>query len=116
MGLDDQTVRILVAHGRLIRVRQAWYALPETDTDVLRACSLGGRLACASALRFHGEVVDDAGVLHVELPANAVARRPGGDWDHARLHQPRNPSSGNRAVVDLCAARRQWARCGRATR
>ncbi|MGW4927568.1 hypothetical protein ACWEOH_00330 [Agromyces sp. NPDC004153] len=116
IGLDDETIRILVAHGRLIRVRQAWYALPETDADVLRACSLGGRLACASALRFHGEAVDDAGVLHVELPANAMARKLEGDWDHVRLHQPRSPSMGNRAVVDLCAAQRQWERCGRATR
>ncbi|WP_423190861.1 type IV toxin-antitoxin system AbiEi family antitoxin domain-containing protein [Agromyces ramosus] len=116
MGLDDEAVRNLVAHGRLIRVRQAWYALPGTDLDAMRACSIGGRLACASALRFHGDPVEDAGILHVELPANATARRLEGDWEHVRLHQPRHPSGGNRAVVDPSAARRQWERCGRATR
>ena len=116
MGLDDQAVRVLVAHGRLIRVRQAWYALPEADVEALRACGIGGRLACASALRFHGEAVDDAGILHVELPANAVARRPEGGWERVRVHQPRYPSSGNRAVVDAWCARRQWERCGRAGR
>lgn len=116
MGLDDEVVRILVAHGRLIRVRQAWYALPDTDADAVRACTIGGRLACASALRFHGEPVDDHGILHVEMPANGIAREPQGGWESVRVHQPRRPSRGNRAVVDLEAARRQWERCGRAGR
>lgn len=112
MGLDDQTVRILVAHGRLIRVRQAWFALPGTHADAVRACRLGGRLACASALRLHGEPVADDGLLHVEMPANALAREPEQGWESVRLHWPRHPSPGNRATVDAGAARRQWERCG----
>lgn len=116
MGLDDETVRLLVAQDRLVRVRQAWYALPDADVDAVRACGIGGRLACASALRFHGEHVDDDGVLHVELPANAVRRGLEDGGAFVRVHQPRRPSSGNRAVVDLDAARRQWERCGRAGR
>jgi hypothetical protein len=116
MGLDDQTVRIFVAYGRLLRVRQAWYALPDTHADAVRACRVGGRLACASALRFHGVAVADDGVLHVELSANAVARMPNQGWGTVRVHWTRLPSAGNRAVVDAEAARRQWERCGRATR
>jgi hypothetical protein len=113
MGLDDQAVRLLVAYGRLIRVRQAWFALPDTQVDAVRACQVGGRLACASALRLHGEPVADDGVLHVEMPANAVAREPEHGWGSVRLHWPREPSAGNRAAVDARAARRQWERCDR---
>ena len=116
MGLDDQTVRILVAHGVLLRVRQAWYALPDAHTDAVRACEIGGRLACASALRFHGQPVADDGVLHVELRANAVARAPERGWESVRVHWSRHPSSGNRAVVDAEAAWRQWEQCRRAGR
>ena len=114
MGLDDEIVRIFVAYGKLRRVRQAWYALPDADAEAVRACEIGGRLACASALRFHGEPIGDDGVLHVEMPANAVARMPEGGWAGVKLHWPRHPSPGNRAVVVAEAAWRQWARCGRA--
>jgi hypothetical protein len=114
MGLDDRTVRIVVAYGKLRRVRQAWYALPDADPDVVRACQIGGRLACRNALRFHGESVADDGILHVEMPANALSREPEGGWASVRLHWPRHPSPGNRAVVDAESAWRQWARCGRA--
>jgi hypothetical protein len=122
MALDDEMVRILVAYGSLIRVRQAWYALPDTHADILRACEIGGRLACGSALRLHGEHVADDGVLHVEVPANAVihARLDGlAAFDaqrNVRLHWARHPSTGNRAVVDVEAAWRQWGRCVRAGR
>ena len=116
MGLDDEAVRLLVAHGRLIRVRQAWYALPDTHADVMRACAVGGRLACASALRLHGDPIDDGGILHVEMPANGVAREPEGGRGSVRVHRTRHASSGNRAVVGREAARRQWERCGWAGR
>lgn len=116
MGLDDQMVRIIVSYGGLLRVRQAWYALPDTHVDVVRACQVGGRLACASALRFHGEGVADDGVLHIEMPANAVARVPESGWANVRVHWPRHPSTGNRAVIDAEAAWRQWERCSRAGR
>ena len=116
MGLDDKTIRIFVAHGGLLRVRQAWYALPDTHVDAVRACEIGGRLACASALRFHGVPVADDGVLHVEMPANAMARVPDCGSGSVRVHWRRYPSTGNRAVVDVDAAWRQWERCGRATR
>ncbi|GAA1059832.1 hypothetical protein GCM10009573_12580 [Agromyces bracchium] len=115
IGLDDETVRLLVGYRSLIRVRQAWYALPDTDADVLRACRIGGRLACASALRFHGEPVDDDGILHVELPVNASARLPADGREHVMVHQPRSASGGDRGVVELEAARRQWARCRHGT-
>lgn len=116
MGLDDETVRILVAHGGLLRVRQAWYVLPDAHLDAVRACEIGGRLACASALRFHGEPIADDGVLHVEMPANAVARTPDCGWASVRTHWPRHASTGDRAVVDAGAAWRQWERCGQAGR
>ncbi|GAA1056520.1 hypothetical protein GCM10009571_15930 [Agromyces luteolus] len=116
IGLDDETLRLLVGRQRLLRVRQAWYALPGTDNDAVRACRIGGRLACASALRFHGEHLRDDGVLHVELPANGSARRLDGGVERIRLHQPRRPSSGDRAAVDVMTARLQWERCGDAER
>ncbi len=111
MGLDDEMVRMLVAYGSVVRVRQGWYALPHADPDAIRACRFGGRLACASALRFHGEPVEDDGVLHIEMPANAVGRALEGGRHSVRAHWPRHPSGGNRAVVDADAAWRQWERC-----
>jgi len=114
VGLDDETLRIVVAYGKLRRVRQAWFALPDAHADVVRAFQIGGRLACASALRFHGEPVADDGMLHVEMPGNAVSRTPEGGLANVRLHWTRLPSPGNRAVVDAEAAWRQWARCERA--
>jgi hypothetical protein len=116
MGLDDEMVRIFVAYGGLLRVRQAWYALPDTHLEAVRACEIGGRLTCSSALRLHGELIADDGVLHVEMPANAVARAPERGWASVRLHWPRRPSPGNRAVVDAEAAWWQWERCVRAGR
>ena len=116
MGLDDETVRIIVAHGGLRRVRQAWYALPDVQLEVVRACEIGGRLACASALRFHGEPIADDGILHVEMPANAVAREPKQGWGSVRIHWPRHSSRGDRAVVVAEAAWVQWERCVRTGR
>ncbi|GAA1801731.1 hypothetical protein GCM10009749_07290 [Agromyces neolithicus] len=116
MGLDDQAVRIFTANGGLIRVRQAWYALPDTHAAAVRACEFGGRLACASALRFHGQLGEDDGVLHIEIPANSMARVPQSACGSVNVHWSRHPSAGNRAVVDAAAAWRQWERCGRAGR
>lgn len=116
-GLDDEMVRVLVGGGRLMRVRQAWYALPGTDSHAVRACRMGGRLACASALRFHGVAVGDDGALHVELPANGAVRWFEGGWEHVvRVHQPRRASPGDRAAIAVATARRQWERCGRTGR
>ncbi len=116
MGVDDEFVRILVARGGLIRVRQAWYALPATHLDVQRACRAGGRLACVSALRFLGEEVEGDGLLHIEIAANALARRPDPESGQVRVHQPRRPSRGDRAVVAIDVARNQWEQCGRTGR
>lgn len=40
--------------GRLIRVRQGWYFLPDTPGPLQRAARVGGRLACIAAAKHHG--------------------------------------------------------------
>lgn len=55
--------------GRLCRVRQGVYALPETHPSILTAAAHGGALTCAAGLREHGVWVlqEPEGAVHVWL-------------------------------------------------
>lgn len=112
MGLSDVDIRLFAGYGSLIRVRRGWYASPDADPLVVEACRFGGRLACVSALAFRGELVNHAGRLHIELPANAIVRVPDDQRARVRMHWARHPSPGDRAAVGVEAARRQALACG----
>ena len=51
--------------GRLIRVRQGWYCLPDTAEPFVRAVRVGGRLGCVAAAHQHGLDVRGTPRLHV---------------------------------------------------
>ncbi|MEP6843832.1 MAG: DUF559 domain-containing protein, partial [Pseudolysinimonas sp.] len=56
--------------GRIIRVRQGWYARPGTHPKLLSAARVGGALTCSSALALAGFWVVSDGRLHVGVEAN----------------------------------------------
>lgn len=61
--------------GRILRVRQGWYALPETPVDSQRAVRVGGRLTCASAAYELGMWEQPPARLHVNVRRNASRLR-----------------------------------------
>jgi len=109
---EEQWIRIACDYGHIVRVREGWYATPLTDPRIVEACRIGGRLACVSALGYHGLLLA-TGVdgLHVELKGNHARPIAPGDRSRARLHWARRPSPGDDAVVDPESAMRQWIRC-----
>ena len=71
VGAHSRMLTAAVRGGALIRVRRDHYALPGTDSKVLRAVRIGGRLACASALRNDGIFGFDDTNTHVHLEREA---------------------------------------------
>lgn len=53
-GCSRSEVRRAADAGRIDRVRQGVYALPDLDPDIVTAAAHGGALTCASALRAWG--------------------------------------------------------------
>ena len=108
IGVDDELIRMARNYRRLIHVRRGWWALPSTPPVLLRAWAAAGRLACVSALAFHGIVLDVSDELHIEVPAvSKGARQPG-----LRVHWSRRQDNGDRRAVSVEIAMRQAARCG----
>ncbi len=70
-GVSSSQLRLALAHGQLRRIRKGWVAIPDAPADVVRAVTLGGRVACISAAQHHGLWTPDAAVLHVGRPAHA---------------------------------------------
>lgn len=70
-GLTDAAVRSAVARGEVIRVRKGWLCTPDANPDIVRAVSLGGRLACISAAAHLGLWTPETEHLHVSRPAHA---------------------------------------------
>lgn len=85
-GIRDAEVRTAIRRGRLMRVRSGVVARPDCDPSILRAAAVGGRLAGASAARYHGFwspprarlVVEVPRGKHVEPGATTVIRGPAG--------------------------------------
>jgi very-short-patch-repair endonuclease len=57
-----------VHSGRILRVRQGWYCLPDLDERIVRAARVGGRLACVSAAEYAGFWMRGRHHLHVSVP------------------------------------------------
>ncbi|WP_308467449.1 hypothetical protein [Rathayibacter soli] len=64
-----------VRAGRVVRVRQGWYALPDASSDIVDAIAVGGALTGVSAGRQLGLWVLDDDRLHVAVPGNASRLR-----------------------------------------
>lgn len=78
-GITRTSIVKLLDAGRMHRVRQGWYALPDIAPVVRRAVRVGGVLTCATALSAHGFwSVSDRGT-HVRVPRNACRLRSAED-------------------------------------
>ena len=48
-GFDRRTVGAEVRSGRILRVRNGWFAIPDAHPDVLRAVRVGGTATATSS-------------------------------------------------------------------
>ena len=107
IGMDTEMIRWARNYRTIIHVRQGWWALPGTDETLLRAWRAGGRLACVSALAFHGGSLDLGERLHVEVPEHSSrATTPG-----VVVHWSRDQANGDRRAVSVEVAWRQTVTC-----
>lgn len=107
IGDHSEMIRWRGTYRAAIRVRRGWWALPSTPVTLIRAWEAGGRLACISALAFHGEILDVESVLHIEIPEGSRRRAAAG----VVVHWARNQRNGDRRAVSVEVVRRQANRC-----
>jgi very-short-patch-repair endonuclease len=103
--------------GRIIRVRQGWYARAGTAPDLVAAARIGGRLSCMSALDAMGIWVATDGRTHVAVSPHDCQlrsardsrrrRRPG---DPVAVHWREHPGR-SRLIVDLFSALHDLCHC-----
>ena len=106
-GVDAQLLRLAVDYRRVQRVRKGWYAVLDIEPDVLEAFSLGGSLACRSALAHYGIGAGD-GSLHIAV--HSLGGRVSSDA--VVFHATRTPLDRRRPAVSREEAERQAVRCG----
>ncbi len=70
-GHSNGRLRSAVERGELIRIRKGWLGMPDAQAEVVRAISLGGRLACLSATRQLGLWTPQGEQLHIARPRHA---------------------------------------------
>lgn len=104
-----------VAYGSLLRIREGWYCSPDLPAEAVRAVRVGGRLACLSALAFHG-LAPQPRQLHVVVDANTSRLRDPDTGEPGRspetvIHWSRRELAGDRVAVSAEEAYRQAARC-----
>lgn len=104
-----------VVYGSLIRIREGLYCGPDLPHEAVRALRVGGRLACVSALAFHGRAPEPE-LLHVVVAANTPRLRDPDTGKPGRspktvIHWSRRQLAGDRIAVSVDGARRQAARC-----
>lgn len=109
LGREPDLIQMAVYYGRLIRVRRGWFAVPETPASVLDACRVGGRLACVSALEYHGVLSESPERLHVAVPRSASRLRDIGR--DVTVHWTRAELSGDHCAVAIDVALEQARSC-----
>ncbi len=121
-GHEGALIRLFAEYGRIMRVRKGWYADPSVDDAVLAACRVGGRLACLSALAFHGLGTPGPTRLHVSVPRSASRLRSSGNHRERLaerhdaaivVHWSRSDPTGDRLTVSLSEAMAQAQACYR---
>lgn len=107
-GFSAEIIAAFVAHGRVLHVRQGWYSTIDVPAAARAACTVGGRLACLSALRYHGLPFAEPEQLHVAVGRSASRLRT---HDGVVLHWSRRALDGDRIAVSVAEALRQAAAC-----
>ena len=109
-GYDTTMIRLVSDYGRIRRLRQGWYGVPELSDDSARAWKVGGPLACVSAAVHYGLWTQDPGALHVRVPGHASRLRiddPAG----VVVHWSSGPLTGSRLAVSVDEALTTIRRC-----
>lgn len=76
-GHSPNAIAWNVGQGRLVRVRRAWYALPDAEPDRVNAVRLGGRLGSFSAAASYGIWRGLDRDLHVSWKPHGNVAKPG---------------------------------------
>jgi len=104
-------IDIAYGYGRIWRVRKGLWCLPDLDRAVLQSQRVKGRLACVSALVYHG-VIDDADFdLHVSARVGQVSWHPIPSRPDVVRHWSRSPLDGDRFAVSRETAWAQFGLC-----
>jgi hypothetical protein len=74
-GATSKSLTAAVANGFLVRVMRDHYALPDTQSAVLKAVRVGGRLCCVSAIAKLGIFAFDTSKPHIHLKREASRSR-----------------------------------------
>ena len=82
LGWTYRSLSRLAAWGRIIRVRQGWYAEPTTDPTLLASWRVGGRLTCVSGARALHLAAPVETALHVCVPPHDARLRRPVDYRH----------------------------------
>jgi hypothetical protein len=109
--IDMDFFYIAVYYDRVLRVRKGLWARPGLDPVILEAQRAGGRLACVSALAFHGVIASIDGPVHISAPAGVRKWRPGRRRADAIRHWSRRVLAGDRFAVTVDEAWRQLELC-----
>lgn len=99
---------VYVMYGRVLRVKKGMWALPDLDPLAIAAIRAGGRLACVSALAYHGVIAREGAGLHICAPAGVANWRPRPGKAPVVRHWSRAPQPGDRLAVTVEAAWAQW--------
>jgi very-short-patch-repair endonuclease len=121
-GAAPHELTAAVRQGALIRVRKGYYALPDTDPQLVQAVRIGGRLGCVAAARRLGIWATNPTFAHVAMRHEASRMRSPKDrfepltpanLDGCELHWWPVPEVRRRNVhtVSPCEALAHIARC-----
>ncbi len=111
LGVDRQRLDIAFMYRRIVRVKRGVWALPSVPREVLEAHRAGGRLACVSALAFHGLIEDTQTGLHIAAPSWVTNWRSPQRSEHVVAHWSRRPTPGDCLAVSAETAWAQFALC-----
>jgi hypothetical protein len=111
LGVDRQRLDIAYMYRRIVRVKRGVWALPTVPGEAVAAHRAGGRLACVSALAFHGVIEETHTGLHVSAPSWVTKWRSPRRNEHVVAHWSRRQAAGDCLAVTIPEAWAQFALC-----
>jgi hypothetical protein len=102
---------VAAMYGTVLHIKKGLWGLPTLDPLVVSAQRAGGRLACVSALVFHGVIEPGEHMLHICAPKGVASWRPRASRLNLVRHWSRRALPGDRLTVDVGTAWAQFALC-----